>query len=377
MANWYYYNENSEKVGPISASALKELARQGLITKETKVENSNGRTAVAGSVSGLTFAEQKQPEASPSFASSMNGFDFPDLTSAAHTPNDFDPFASTTPVASPVPVPSAQSTFTKPIVLVPVSAGAGMLLMLLIVLVYSMIAGGKGEKTQDGSREKVINNAQEVRQNKQEESAPRAVQQNKPKEPSIAILLKQPLPKEDFMQATKIKAEQFVKEQFRPAVYGDHLIAPYIQVSESGWDVTNAVYAISSRIQDEKELLPQIAALQKSYVICMANIATQWNLGIQTRLAVFNGDMAILQTTNTYNANYCYDNLEQIMTAITAHVKTLNKEKYANTIKLYAILSKYKKSVTAPSGSLKNYSENMAAYQEEFTEAMSLAELEW
>jgi len=58
MANWYYYNKNDEKVGPISATALKELARQGLITKETKLENSNGRSAVAGQVNGLVFPTQ-------------------------------------------------------------------------------------------------------------------------------------------------------------------------------------------------------------------------------------------------------------------------------------------------------------------------------
>ena len=58
MANWYYYNKNDEKVGPISATALKELARQGLITKETKLENGNGRSALAGQVNGLEFPMQ-------------------------------------------------------------------------------------------------------------------------------------------------------------------------------------------------------------------------------------------------------------------------------------------------------------------------------
>lgn len=62
MANWYYYSKTGEKVGPVSATSLKELARQGLITPETKVENQNGRTAVAGQINGLTFAETKPPE---------------------------------------------------------------------------------------------------------------------------------------------------------------------------------------------------------------------------------------------------------------------------------------------------------------------------
>ena len=57
MANWFYFNKNGEKVGPISATALKALAQQGLITPETKIENSNGRSAVAGKVNGLEFPE--------------------------------------------------------------------------------------------------------------------------------------------------------------------------------------------------------------------------------------------------------------------------------------------------------------------------------
>ena len=57
MANWFYYNKNGEKIGPISVSALKELTRQGLITRETIIENQNGRSSAAGKVNGLTFPE--------------------------------------------------------------------------------------------------------------------------------------------------------------------------------------------------------------------------------------------------------------------------------------------------------------------------------
>ena len=57
MANWYYYNSNGEKIGPISVTTLKELSQQGIITRETKIENHVGRAALAGQVNGLTFPE--------------------------------------------------------------------------------------------------------------------------------------------------------------------------------------------------------------------------------------------------------------------------------------------------------------------------------
>ena len=57
MTNWHYYNQNGEKIGPISVSALKELTRQGLITRETIIENQDGRSSAAGKVNGLTFPE--------------------------------------------------------------------------------------------------------------------------------------------------------------------------------------------------------------------------------------------------------------------------------------------------------------------------------
>ena len=54
---WYYYNENNEKIGPVRSRELKNLVEQGTVTPETKVEDGEGRTALAKSVTGLTFAE--------------------------------------------------------------------------------------------------------------------------------------------------------------------------------------------------------------------------------------------------------------------------------------------------------------------------------
>lgn len=60
--NWYYYDQNGEKIGPISSADLKALAAQGIITPETKVENQNGRSALAGKVNGLTFPDATAPK---------------------------------------------------------------------------------------------------------------------------------------------------------------------------------------------------------------------------------------------------------------------------------------------------------------------------
>jgi hypothetical protein len=61
MANWFYYNASGEKVGPITPTALKALAMEGVITPETKVENQGGRSALAGKVNGLTFPDTIPP----------------------------------------------------------------------------------------------------------------------------------------------------------------------------------------------------------------------------------------------------------------------------------------------------------------------------
>ena len=62
MANWYYYTKSGEKIGPISSSTLKALTRQGLVTRETIIENQNGRSSAAGQVNGLTFPESAPPD---------------------------------------------------------------------------------------------------------------------------------------------------------------------------------------------------------------------------------------------------------------------------------------------------------------------------
>ena len=68
--NWYYYDADGQKKGPVTAGQLKGLAEWGSITLETIIETEEGKTARAGKVKGLTFGVSAEgtatPEASPS-----------------------------------------------------------------------------------------------------------------------------------------------------------------------------------------------------------------------------------------------------------------------------------------------------------------------
>ena len=65
MANWHYYNEYGEKVGPITGKHLKRLAKHGVITRGTVVETEAGKTGLAKDVDGLEFAEPIPAQGSP------------------------------------------------------------------------------------------------------------------------------------------------------------------------------------------------------------------------------------------------------------------------------------------------------------------------
>lgn len=98
MANWWYYNRQGEKVGPISVSALKSLAQQGLISRDTLLENANKRAVVAGEVNGLSFSE---PVTSP-MASALPSIAPPTVpnSSASVSPVEANPFATSRQVES-------------------------------------------------------------------------------------------------------------------------------------------------------------------------------------------------------------------------------------------------------------------------------------
>ena len=70
MANWFYYDGNGQKQGPVTGGQLKGLAKAGMITPETVVETEEGKTAPARKVKGLTFVEAGQIEAPSQIESS-------------------------------------------------------------------------------------------------------------------------------------------------------------------------------------------------------------------------------------------------------------------------------------------------------------------
>ena len=57
--NWFYYDQQGQKIGPITDSELRELIDQGLILPDTKLETDSGHTGKARQVPGL-FAAARQ-----------------------------------------------------------------------------------------------------------------------------------------------------------------------------------------------------------------------------------------------------------------------------------------------------------------------------
>jgi hypothetical protein len=114
----------------------------------------------------------------------------------------------------------------------------------------------------------------------------------------------------------------------------------------------------------------------------MLLIETQWSMSINSPSLVNAG---IIPDTNTAisivvdgcKRSNCHHNFEQMMSSIRETIRTLDKSKYENTLKLYAILSQYEKAVIDPSGSYLSYTNSKRSYQEDFIRTMSLAKLEW
>lgn len=65
MSHLYYYTSSGEMIGPLSPAVVRELVQQGIITRNTVLENSEGKTSVAEKVKGLTFPEVTSAAAVP------------------------------------------------------------------------------------------------------------------------------------------------------------------------------------------------------------------------------------------------------------------------------------------------------------------------
>ena len=147
MANWYYYDKNGEKIGPITTSALKAIAAQGHITPETVIENRNGRSVVAGTVNGLTF-----PKPAPHITNGIYGLTPPPLPQPPVGPN---PFSAAPPQgANPftVPVPKVKQTTPQNVVVpVPLSVSPvkknrpSFWISIVGVLLLASVAGIAGK----------------------------------------------------------------------------------------------------------------------------------------------------------------------------------------------------------------------------------------
>ena len=51
--NFFYFNQNNQKLGPVSEAQLKELAAQGAISPDTPMETDDGHKGTAGQIPGL------------------------------------------------------------------------------------------------------------------------------------------------------------------------------------------------------------------------------------------------------------------------------------------------------------------------------------
>ena len=57
---WFYYNKNGEKRGPFTQRQLKNLASQGVVTPETRIENAEGQSCLAKKATNLHFASTEE-----------------------------------------------------------------------------------------------------------------------------------------------------------------------------------------------------------------------------------------------------------------------------------------------------------------------------
>ncbi|GHT20806.1 hypothetical protein FACS189419_00620 [Planctomycetales bacterium] len=69
MPNFFYYDANGQKFGPVNDGQLKTLALRGIITPQTQLETESGQKGLAGQIPGLSFpsfaAESKPKIAVP------------------------------------------------------------------------------------------------------------------------------------------------------------------------------------------------------------------------------------------------------------------------------------------------------------------------
>ena len=63
--NYFYFDENGYKYGPVSEQQIQSMAEQGIITPNTTLETDGGYTGLAGQIPGLFVAVPAQPDPLP------------------------------------------------------------------------------------------------------------------------------------------------------------------------------------------------------------------------------------------------------------------------------------------------------------------------
>jgi len=110
--DWYYYNEADERIGALSVPQVKELVKAGVITRNTRIENVNGKSALAGTMAGFEFPPEAVPPAQaevygltpPSIAPPIDGTGFANSTPAKQIPDGYDPLTNSPPVVPQIQV---------------------------------------------------------------------------------------------------------------------------------------------------------------------------------------------------------------------------------------------------------------------------------
>ena len=85
MEKMFFYYKDGVKTGPVNAEYLKKLARDGVITSETIIEDERGRRVAASKVSGLFSNEPLQ-----TFETTI-----PPVPPPVYTPSENTPYENT------------------------------------------------------------------------------------------------------------------------------------------------------------------------------------------------------------------------------------------------------------------------------------------
>lgn len=86
MTNYYYFDRNGQKQGPIDDRQLQVLVSQKLITQTTSLETETGQKTLAAHIPGLNFTSTSPPVQSPTPAAPVMTPGAPKFCSQCGTP---------------------------------------------------------------------------------------------------------------------------------------------------------------------------------------------------------------------------------------------------------------------------------------------------